>query len=278
MKRRHIILLLGGASSGAMSVGTGAFSSAEVERGVEVNVVDDEDAYVGYDASDKTVPTDENDDGTVNLVTVENQFHESVDLRITEIETNVIPQDGDSDSPTVEVVEEERSEFGTGEADVIRGTVDCTGGAGGTSQVEITVTVEATGVTARLFGDTREFDVSCIEPVSEVTFRGAGNADAAAGNRTLEAEAWFVEPSDGEDDLDLGDARVGGPFKWDTSKKLKNSFKEDPSGKLVAVRFLETNQTFVHPEYDIVNADLPSNWGTGAGQEVTDGDATAGNN
>jgi len=33
MKRRNLILLLGGASSGAMTIGTGAFSSAQVERG-----------------------------------------------------------------------------------------------------------------------------------------------------------------------------------------------------------------------------------------------------
>jgi len=45
MKRRELILLLGGASSGAMSVGTGAFSSVEAERDVEEDVVDDENAF-----------------------------------------------------------------------------------------------------------------------------------------------------------------------------------------------------------------------------------------
>ena len=44
MKRRELILLLGGASSGAMSVGTGAFSSVEAERDMAVRVVDDENA------------------------------------------------------------------------------------------------------------------------------------------------------------------------------------------------------------------------------------------
>ncbi|WP_152418288.1 hypothetical protein [Halorubrum aidingense] len=252
-----------------MSVGTGAFSSMEADRGVEVNVVSDDEAFVGYRARDRIVPTDENGDGMIDLVTVENRFPENVNLKITDVDANVSPKnDGDS-SPTVEIVEEKRDEFGTGDTDVILGEVDCAGG-GGTSQVEITVTVEATGVVAKLFGDTREFDVSCIDSVSEVTFRGAGDADASAGGRTLEAEAWFVEPSDGEDKLDLDDATEEGPFDWDTSKKLRHSFDGDPSGKLVAVRFLGTNQTFVHPEYDVYDDDLPDNWGTGAGQEITD--------
>jgi len=58
MKRRHAILLLGGASSGAMSVGSGAFSSVEAERGVEVNVVDDDGAYLGIKQVNRYLPTD----------------------------------------------------------------------------------------------------------------------------------------------------------------------------------------------------------------------------
>ena len=72
MKRRHAILLLGGASSGAMSVGTGAFSSVEAERGVEVNVVEDEHAYLGLD-----------DDAGEELVRIENQFAKELTLTVT---------------------------------------------------------------------------------------------------------------------------------------------------------------------------------------------------
>jgi hypothetical protein len=72
MKRRNFILLLGGASSGAMSVGTGAFSSVEAERGVAVNVVDDEEAYLGLTAD----PNEE------TLVRVTNQFTGPLDLTL----------------------------------------------------------------------------------------------------------------------------------------------------------------------------------------------------
>jgi len=72
MKRRTLILLLGGTSSGAMSVGTGAFSSVEAERGVEVNVVDDDEAYLG-------IAVDEETDG----VQIKNQFTDHLDLTVT---------------------------------------------------------------------------------------------------------------------------------------------------------------------------------------------------
>lgn len=72
MKRRNFILLLGGASSGAMSVGTGAFSSVEAEREVEVNVVEDDEAYLGLTAD----PDDE------TLVRVRNQFTDPLELTL----------------------------------------------------------------------------------------------------------------------------------------------------------------------------------------------------
>ncbi|WP_256411912.1 hypothetical protein [Halorubrum rubrum] len=239
----------------------------EAERGVSVDVVGDDEAFVGYDAADRTVPADENDDGTIDLVTVENRFAGDVKLEITNVEIGVNPQSGDDGWPMIELAETDREKFKPGSTDVIRGEVHCSEG-GGTSQVEVTVTVEATGLVATLFGDTREFEVTCIEPVSEVTFRGSGNADANAGGRTFEAEAWFVEPGD---DTDLDDARVEGSFSWDTGKKLKHSFDGNSSGNLVAVYFTETNQTFVHPEYDVDDGELPDSWGTGAGQEIVDG-------
>jgi hypothetical protein len=121
-----------------------------------------------------------------------------------------------------------------------------------------------------VFGDTREF--ALIRPVEGVTFNGAGNADATAGATTLDAEAWFAHKNNG--DIDLDTARVEAGITWDTSNKLKQSMSGpdyDTSGKLVAIRFSETEQTFVHPNYDVGDNDLPDNWGSGAGQEVSDG-------
>lgn len=82
MKRRELILLLGGASSGAMSVGTGAFSSVEAERNVEVDVVEDENAYLGLTRKDAagSVPLAGNS-GT-DVVRIQNQFASPLDLSV----------------------------------------------------------------------------------------------------------------------------------------------------------------------------------------------------
>ncbi|WP_128904148.1 hypothetical protein [Halorubrum amylolyticum] len=86
MKRRHAILLLGGASSGALSAGTGAFSSVEAERGVEVNVVDDAEAYLGLEA--------ESEIATVNrpaeVVEITNSFADTLSLDVTVKNTNEV--------------------------------------------------------------------------------------------------------------------------------------------------------------------------------------------
>lgn len=49
MKRRKFILLLGGTSAGALTVGSGTFSSAAAERGVNISIVPDNQAFVGYE-------------------------------------------------------------------------------------------------------------------------------------------------------------------------------------------------------------------------------------
>ena len=84
MKRRQLILLLGGASSGAMSVGTGAFSSVEAERNVEVSVVEDENAYLGLEqVADSVTVGDE-----TKVVRIQNQFATPLDLSVVVKEVN----------------------------------------------------------------------------------------------------------------------------------------------------------------------------------------------
>ena len=48
-KRRNFILLLDGTSTGTLTVGSSAFSSGAAERGINVGVVPDDHAYVGYE-------------------------------------------------------------------------------------------------------------------------------------------------------------------------------------------------------------------------------------
>ena len=48
MKRRNLLATVGLAASGGIAVGTGAFSSAEAERTVSVEIASDSDAYLGF--------------------------------------------------------------------------------------------------------------------------------------------------------------------------------------------------------------------------------------
>lgn len=72
MKRRQLVLLLGGGSAAAASAGTGAFSSVSADREVNVNVVEDEEAYLSITVDD------END-----AVRIRNQFADDLDLTVT---------------------------------------------------------------------------------------------------------------------------------------------------------------------------------------------------
>jgi hypothetical protein len=250
MKRRHLILLLGGASSGTLSVGTSAFSSAEAERGVEVAVVEDADAFVGYKESDKTVPADLRDDGALHLVTVTNRFRDEISIVDVAI--------GDGSSVLTEVSYDD-SEFGSGEKVEITGRV--AGLAPGESvEVELTVTVEGAGVTAQLFGDTetRRFTIERAEQdvalqETEVEFFGAGNAEILGDDQTVTVSVHRFDPG--------SNAITGTEETVDTGKNLKGQLSG--TGKIIGVTLGDT--TYVHPQWNAENCtfDTPNNGGFG---------------
>lgn len=150
-KRASIVLFAFAVLLG--TVGTGAFSTTEAERGVNVTVVDDEEAYVGYDP----VEVNATDGETVALVTVANRFHIPID--VTEV-TVTEPPDGNL-SVNVSSLEQPAA-IGTGEADDVVGTIECDGPVD-EAPIGVTVTVNGTGVSATLFGESehRTVTVSC---------------------------------------------------------------------------------------------------------------------
>ena len=166
MKRRNFILLLGGASSGAMSVGTGAFSSVEAERSVEVNVVEDEEAYLGLEEGSGE-----------GFVRIKNQFAGDLGLTVTaalpssegeveieaeendEIEIEVESdggdeKDGDDDSVSVDIP--------TGESANV--TAECD--EDGSLDLKLTFRGEV-GETGTTVDKTRTFTVECEEDDDE---------------------------------------------------------------------------------------------------------------
>lgn len=146
MKRRHYILLLGGTSAGALSIGTGAFSSAQAERGVTVNVADDNNAFVRYEVKDRTVSSD---DERVELVTVTNQLSETIEI----VEVMIV--EGSDVLSDVACTNSELSPGDTATISAAHGIAP-----GESVDVGVTVTAEGSGVTTQLFGDTRLFTIT----------------------------------------------------------------------------------------------------------------------
>jgi len=184
MKRRNLIFLLGGASSGAMGVGTGAFSTVEAERGVSVDVVDDSKAFVGYRSDDRTVPNDTNDDGTVDLVTVTNRFAQKIEVVDAAID------DGSECFGEPSVPD---GEFEPGQS--ARITAKPSLEPGEQVDVAVTISVEAAGVSAEVFGDTetREFTVEQAAGTSSlVRYNGGGTINVGSPNQIGDAIAVTV--------------------------------------------------------------------------------------
>ena len=157
MKRRELILLLGGASSGAMSVGTGAFSSVEAERNVEVDVVSDNEAFVGY----KTLNdgTDVKKDDHITLVRITNRFGDDISIVDVQVDEGGDMLSDISYNGTIESGEQKDIKAHIGDIS-----------PGETVDIEITVTVEGSDVTAELFGDTqtRQFHIVGEERSSDI--------------------------------------------------------------------------------------------------------------
>ena len=130
--------------------GSFGFTNASVERGVSVQVTNDDHAFVGYQSSDLTVEDGE----TIDLVTVENRFSHSVDV------TDITIDDGTFtiSSPT------QPTNIHPGENGTVRGTVGCTPNE--TQKIGLAVTLKGSGVTAQIFGDTetRDFTLTCAAP------------------------------------------------------------------------------------------------------------------
>jgi len=206
MKRRHAILLLGGASSGAMSVGSGAFSSVNAERGIDVTVVEDENAYLGLQQVKETVPVDNNrvsvesaEYDPNDVVKIQNQFSNRLNLTVTVQSTGGIV-DEDSIEIDGESANDDKSpnEIEVGH-EVFIG-INCD--RSGEGWVELYFDGEAGGSTVEM---TRSFDVSCLD----VEFNGANANTNANANANTNNGGGTVHIS-GFSDTDALDVKVNG--------------------------------------------------------------------
>ncbi|MFP4530716.1 MAG: hypothetical protein ACLFNC_05425, partial [Halodesulfurarchaeum sp.] len=237
------ILLLGGAGSGAMSVGSQAFSSASAERGVNVNVANDANAYVGYEKLPNTDGTVENGD-SITLVRVRNQFSGGTSIGVVgvdiddgrenvlnnvRIETNYSDQSGENTD-----TEEISRNFSTGEASLTfepPGFADIIADVNGLDfsqkvPVEVTVKVKGSGVAAEIFGETRSFTIKrkSLGEYIDVQFQGeSGRVTIKAdqgGPSSVKAEAKLACPGSNSDNSECDDGWTGEWSDVNTNESL----------------------------------------------------------
>jgi len=99
-----------------LTVQTGAFSRASADRGVDIAVVNDDDAYLGIEKRPVSVTSNESENAS--LVRLTNRFSRSLELVLTiaESDTERLPDISSVDGPTV---------LQSGESESIRATVRC---------------------------------------------------------------------------------------------------------------------------------------------------------
>lgn len=281
MKRRNLILLLSSTSAGALTIGSGAFSSMSAERGVNLDVVPDSEALVGYEVHADVEPGDTESDAEFpefvvtagenkerTLVTVINRLGEDTTLEIVDVEVTT----QDDEEPNIIDTEWDNNPVDA-TAD-IRGTILCD--ETGSDVVELTVTVEAAGINATLFGDTdtRRFVIRC-EPDSppdltneflpegsgEVRFDGLGQVELKHEQNGTVGVQFYVGDETGVNKEMSVNARPSETIE--TNQKVGGDRFNNES--VVGVRIRDSDAIYLHPSWEQSDCEF----GNGSGGTVS---------
>jgi hypothetical protein len=280
LRRLSIVLLL--ASAIVLVVGSAGFSTITADRGVNVNVVSDDHAYVGYDTEPITLRTDVNGSAVAQreLVTVTNRFggYENK-LEVVDVEYDVTGHavsitDGSIVTP---------EPIDPGERGSIDGEVRCHGTEPAT--VSVTISVEATDVSAELAGDTetREFEVNCLPQdisVTTVEYNGRGSFEIQSEQTgPVQATVWVWEKN--------GDGRYPVTGTFQTNEKISradikqkgniaftNGQGNSANFDIVAVEFpaqenvVTAARAYIHPQWNSGAFDSGNPGGAGCPVDV----------
>jgi|GEM_PF-2864058 len=261
MKRRSVLASMGAfTASGSLVMGSGAFTSAEVERNVTVTVVEDENAYVGLKyLRDVTVEANGSNNQSENVARITNQFTTSV--------TVTLETDGPLEYQLNEDESDEEVGGGDNSAEIPTGTdavfdagVDCDQLDAG--EPTVTITANGTGVYGEL---DRNVDVECTSPAVDnlgVRFTGGGGqGGGGVGSGNVQLEGEYTES------LDMVIWRWGGenatsePLRLNPDEKLQD--KLSGSG-FIAVFIEQTNKTYLHPNLTKEDEGLTTPTGKGS--------------
>lgn len=140
------------AASAGLVISSGGFSSVSADRAVTVETVGDDNAYMSLTYPEEPVQVDAGD--SAELVTVANQFSESVSFEIADIET-----DGDIDA----TLDSQPGEVGVGAEETVMVTLSCkTNSSPATGSVEFDVTADGDGVYAETtMKRSVDYEVTC---------------------------------------------------------------------------------------------------------------------
>jgi len=144
---RVAALILGAVAILFVVSGSGGYSTAAVDRAVAVDVVSDEDAFLGIERDVVAV-----DNGTVEVLTLTNQF--PVEMTVT-----TEPVRTESESPAV-AIEGDEFTLEPGETREIQPAVDCNDITAGSNEIVIGISGTGSGSTIEL---SRSVEVSCTE-------------------------------------------------------------------------------------------------------------------
>ena len=128
---------------------TVGFSAAEIDRSIEIDIVDDESAAIGYEAHD---PAPGNETNEESLLTVTNGLNSTVDVDITEDGTTEPVEDDIGGRP---------EEIDPGEKLEVEKTIDCKGeDRHGDYHMYVNVTASGDDVVVD-FQETRQVTITC---------------------------------------------------------------------------------------------------------------------
>lgn len=142
---RVAALILGAVAILFVVSGSGGYSTATTDRAVAVDVVSDEDAFLGIERDVVAV-----DNGTVEVLTLTNQF--PVEMTVT-----TEPVRTENESPAVAIKEDELI-LTPGETREIQPAVDCNNTTAGSNEIVIGISGTGPGSTIEL---SRSVEISC---------------------------------------------------------------------------------------------------------------------
>ncbi len=239
-------------ASGSLVIGSNAFTSAEVERNVDIDVVGDPGAFLGlrYPNGDSQYPEGDPNatppetlsaDGTTNLFKATNQFAADIDTFSVTILT------GDEAFDDVDINENEPDDFGPGAHASVTIDVDCVEDT--TAEVVVEISAGGTGFSVSA---ERAFTVECQAPsngnvnTSIAQFNGSGkfvfNGDESLDGKEL--RAWYHDGG-AISRTDTATANLSGDG---SSINLNQLF--DTQKSIIALEFEGEDRYFIRDTWD----------------------------